>query len=385
MTTDAILSLSALIGLGFLHLGLRHKGARDPILHRFLFGAQVMALLYLGRLMLDLTGAGAWRILVLIGAGLVPMALLLITEGLLRRHAPKWIKGGVMFGTALAMLSAFWFSESIDPARAWALWAFQALAFVLAGGMVIFRDRKSLSATENRAIRWIGLTLILFLPFAALDFAAPVWSLPLRPSALAVLVFCWLTLGLSRRRGRYIAIQGGGAVLMALFAFWAIKGDLSHKVQMAALVFATVILIRTAVEAILTREAKQIRDLRRRLAGQGADGDVAATDLAFLADQAQLIDRDEIYDLPQAELTDLLSRHPVLTRRAKYVPEDAELAAVLFRRFDATHILVAGAGRLLALHLSPLASSPRQDLELQLLQRIAGRVAQDKGSFSGRT
>ncbi|MEM8537780.1 MAG: hypothetical protein AAGF56_07950, partial [Pseudomonadota bacterium] len=83
--TQLVLSGAALAGLIVLQGVLAQRGAFDPINRRFLFALRATMLLFVGRILIITTGAGVFRALVLLGAALIPLAVLLLTEGLLRR------------------------------------------------------------------------------------------------------------------------------------------------------------------------------------------------------------------------------------------------------------------------------------------------------------
>jgi len=83
--TDLYLSLAALVGLIILHMTLTRD---DALTRRFRFTIRVTMLLFAGRALVVLTGGEAFRFLVMLGAGLIPLSVLLLTEGLLRRQSP---------------------------------------------------------------------------------------------------------------------------------------------------------------------------------------------------------------------------------------------------------------------------------------------------------
>ena len=83
---DLALSLAALAGLFVLDRVLRAAGARDPLIRRFRFGLAAIMLVFLGRALAGLAGWGWLRSVEYVGAGLIPLSVLLLTEGLLRRH-----------------------------------------------------------------------------------------------------------------------------------------------------------------------------------------------------------------------------------------------------------------------------------------------------------
>ncbi len=159
--------LAALAGLFVVHQMVAARGPWQPLNRRFLFGLRVTILLFAGRVLLLLTGIAAFRILVLLAAALIPLAVLLLTEGLLRRHAPVAFKVVIATGTVVFGIGAPWYGDSIDPARLYGLLAFQTLGFGLSGYLVLTRDRAGLGPQENRMVGRLGLSLILLVPMAA--------------------------------------------------------------------------------------------------------------------------------------------------------------------------------------------------------------------------
>lgn len=196
--TDLYLSVAALIGLLILHAALKANAPDDLLVRRMIFGLRVGMVLFAGRALIVLTGGQGFRFMVLLAASLVPLAALLITEGLLRRHAPPFVKGVVAFG-----LSAFWLGD-IDPPRLVGLLIFQIVGFGLCGWLITMRDRESLTLGENRMAVRLGFTIVLLLPLAAADFLMVFIRLPVQISAIGVLVLCWVALGLSRAQDGHL-------------------------------------------------------------------------------------------------------------------------------------------------------------------------------------
>ncbi|MDP5358558.1 MAG: hypothetical protein NWR52_00140, partial [Paracoccaceae bacterium] len=196
--TQLFLSCAALLGLYVLQSVLVRRDATDPINRRFLFGIRVTMVLFVGRALMIVTGIEAFRILILAAAALIPLAVLLLTEGLLRRHAPPMMKAVIGGGAVGFGLLALWYSDSIDPARSFSLLGFQLLGFVCSGWLVLTRDKTSLSRGENAMVVRLGLSLVLFIPLAAGDFLLLAIGLPIQFSALGVLILCWLAIGLGR-------------------------------------------------------------------------------------------------------------------------------------------------------------------------------------------
>ena len=363
----------------------------EPLNRRFLFGLRVTMMLFAGRILMSLTGIAAFRLVILLAAALIPLAVLLLTEGLLRRHAPASFKLVIAAGTAIFGISALWYGDSIDPARLLALLAFQVLGFAMSGYLVITRDRASLGAQENRMVGRLGLSLLLLIPLAIGDFLMVDLGLPVQFSALAVLVLCWLAVSLGRPQlGHRKTLQ----TLGFLFATACVSGLVVAQVAalrgMGTLLVIAVILA-TLVIALLLADAGSLQQedeslgLLRQLAKAQTDDP-----LVFLqalrdhpqVDGAVVIHEDALGGLDPAVLDRVFDAAPVLDRAAPPVmgQEAADHIAYLFDRFAATHIMqvTANPRMLVALFLPTLGTAPQAVLELQLVQRMANLIAQKK-------
>ena len=189
-TANLFLSLAALAGVLILQSVI---GARDPwapLNRRFLLGLRVMAMLFAGRALLILTGLDFFRFFILLGATLIPVSVLLLAEGLLRRHATRWVKVWVMCGTIVFSIQSFWWSDSIDPPRLIGLLTFQLSGFFIGAWMVLSREKSSLTVAENQTAERLSLSLFLLVPLAAADFLMVSLDLPAQTSPSGVLFLC---------------------------------------------------------------------------------------------------------------------------------------------------------------------------------------------------
>ncbi len=392
------LSVAALTGLFMVHGLVAARGQWQPLNRRFLFGLRVTMLLFAGRILMSLTGIEAFRILVLLAAALIPLAVLLLTEGLLRRHAPASFKVIIGMGAALFAVSAFWYGDSIDPARVFALLAFQVLGFLLSGYLIMTRDRSSLGLHENRMVVRLGLSLLLLVPLAIGDFLMVQLGLPVQFSALAVLGLCWLAVSLGRPHMGHRATMQSFVLLVgaALIAGLVIAQLASFTGKDLALVFATIlatiILVTLVTDARNLRQEDESLDLLRHLAESRADDP-----LAFLralqdhpqVDGAVVVREDSLSGLSRQVLDRIFDRAPVLQRAAPpALGQDADdHITYLFDRFAATHIMQVSANprMLVALSLPTLGAAPAADLELQVVQRMAYLLDMaGKGSDDGQ-
>jgi hypothetical protein len=386
--TNLFLSLAALTGLVLLHGVITARGALDPINRRFLFGLRVTILLFAARALLVLTGVSAFGPLILLAASLIPLAVIILTEGLLRRHAPSPIKWLAGTGTVVFAIVALWPGTAGDPARLYSLLAFQIAGLSAAGSMVLTRDRTSLSAAENRAVGRLGLSLILLIPLAAADFLGDKIDLPIQVSGLAVLFLCWLAVSLGRQEAQHLGALSGLAIILAaaatasglLLFLWSADHDAA--IMAAAIVTAAMLTAAVASDARALRTEERSLSLLRTLAEPGTDALTFLRSLQShpLVDGAVFIEGPALTDLNPAVLTVIFTADPVL-RRADSPPvhaEEADHLAHLFARYDATHLFLVRTTPLLlvALSMPAVMASPRAELELRAVQRMAQLMAE---------
>ena len=387
--TQVCMSFSALVGLLTLQMVLLRRDRRDPINRRFLFCVRITMLLFVGRVLVALTGWQVFRIFVLLGAAFIPLAALLLTEGLLRRHAPPTAKNAIAWGTVFFVISAFWYSGGIDPLRLYALLAFQMIGFLIAGGLIVRRDRTALSASENNTVTRIGLSLLLFIPLALGDFLMAVLHLPIQFSALGVLIMCWLAIGLGRTQiGHRVVITNFTVMVCAAVFVGLLVGtiaalDRDGFLLCSASVMTALLLVSILNNARALRTEEQSLGLLQYLAATDTDDPVAfLRDLRGhpLVEGAAMISRFSLAELQETTLQQIFEAAPVLRRSDP--PKLGALAddhiAHLFERYSATHVILASSTPrvLIALSMPSLSASPMAELELKVVQRMAVLMAQ---------
>ena len=382
--TELYLSAAAVVGLAVLYRILTRRDAWDPINRRFLFAIKLTLALFIGRVLLVSTGIEAFRILILAAAGAVPLGVLLLTEGLLRRHAPFVFKALIGAGTAGFLLSSFWYSDSIDPQRLYALMIFQVLSFGAAGWMVVSRKRDSLSDGENAMVVRLGLSLILLIPMVFGDFMLMRVGLPVQLSAIGVLILCWLAIGLGRaslgHRASLMSLAGilGTACIVGGMIVLLSGIGRDGAILIIAILMATLLALAVIQDARALRREERSLGLLRHLAD--AKSDHALAFLRELRDHpdvagAAIIDADSLAELQAPVLHQIFKAAPVL--RKSDPPALGEAAddhiTHLFERYAATHIMVVSQDPwvLVALSMPSLRASPVAELELQVVQRMA--------------
>lgn len=390
-TGNLFLSLAAIAGIWILQSVICARDPWEPLNRRFLLGLRVMAMLFAGRALLILTGLEFFRFFILLGATLIPISVLLLTEGLLRRHAPSWVKFWVMGGTLLFSILSFWWSESIDPLRLTGLLAFQLSGFFIGAWLVLTRDRTSLTVAENQTVERLGLSLFLLVPLAAADFLMIYLDLPAQISPLGVLFLCWLAVSLGRSQAQHRAPLKSflaivlGAGLSGFVIANMVGMDKDTTILTLAVILAAVLVAVLFIEAQTLRSEEQSQTLLRHLAedrSRDALGFLRGLQAHPLVEGAVLIDAKQLTDLDAVVLAHIFTVRPVLRRADPLFKDGAEgdHIAHLFGMFDASHILLADDAplTLVALSMPALTTSPRAELELAAVQRMARLMSQNQ-------
>jgi hypothetical protein len=266
---DSTVSLAAAIGLGLVIPGMQ---TGDPLSRRFRAALGGLATLMLVRTLGWVTGRPLFDSLTTLIAGLVPLFGLIVTEAMMRRHAPPILKWMVALGAAGFAVAAFLPASLAEPARTYILLGFQVTSLAAVGLLALTRDTASLSQDENRAIDRMLLSLLLILPLIASDFHTPLLYSPVRLGGIAILGLAWLSLGLghSAGSGRGVILGFAGLILVAGFATLAIIGlaDLPARVavQAGAVVLSALLVYAIARETHSLRHQARADTVLRHLA-----------------------------------------------------------------------------------------------------------------------
>lgn len=391
---DTLVSAAALLGVLLLMGTIRGHGSSDPLNRRFLFGLAMVALLLAGRVAHWTTGIGLFETVTMVAAGLIPLGVMLLTEGLLRRHAPPFLKTGVAAGSVLFTLLAFLPGWLAEPWLSWSLFSYQLTVFLAVGWLVSTRDKASLSSAENRMVERIALSLLLIIPAMATDYRMDQIAMPVRLGGIAILYLCWLSVGLGRTQLshrdtiRSFLVITLSAVLAGLAIAMIAGLSMAEAVQAMALALAATLLAALFNDS-RTLMAEERRDSLIRHMAQGPAGDTKAFLRGLqdhvLVEGALILDEPDLADFDLPVLRPLFAAHPVCSiedlRDDRQIPDTArEQLAWLFEKFDATHVLLA-ADRpftLVALTMPALSASPGAENELKAFQRMAFLISRQE-------
>lgn len=376
---DAWVSLCAALGAATVLLYLKDLVQRPEIARRFQFCLWVLVVLMLARI--GHWGGWGWLFSAItsICAALIPLTALVLSEGLVRRHAPSMLKkicglGAVTFG----LLGLFQFS-SFEFGRLVGLMLFQLFGLGGIALFVLWREKDSLSQAENRTINWISLSFLLILPFLATDFMrGTTIDLPVRLGGVAVLGLCWLSIAMNRSglrpwdtlRGFCIVFVM--AALISLIVSGIVPLDMRSGLQVTAIILTSLMLLAIWQAAIALRiEDRQLIALRE-IADAKGQGPRVSLDLfrrAAGSPDAILVDEADLADMNLNELNASFATAPVQQLGAT----DDEQVNWLLSRFDATHAVLLSDTplQLIMLNNPEIAASDSTGSALRAIQRMA--------------
>jgi hypothetical protein len=198
LLADIVVNSSAVIALAISLGAMVVRGWWSPVERRLAFVLALVLLLYLLRGGSWVQGEQALGPVALFPAILLPMGMLCLTEGLLRRHAPFWLKLGITAATLIMISLLALGAHANIIAFGAALAGFQALTLIVLAWLFLTRDRDSLGRLENRAIDVFMAIGGALLPLLLTDFRTLFPQIPLRMSAIGVTALAFVILRLGR-------------------------------------------------------------------------------------------------------------------------------------------------------------------------------------------
>lgn len=386
LIADSLVTLAAIAGLLVLFGVLRRSGPADTLTGRFQLGLAVLIVLLAGRFLWWTTESPVFVPVMFVSAGLIPLATIVLTEGLLRRHAPPFVKYGLLIATVVFVVIAFLPDALVEPVRSYALLGFQFAGFLAAGWMVLVRDRTSLSPRENWLTDRIALSLLLILPFLVTDFRFDGSQMPVRLAGIAILFVCWLAVGMGRsslgHRDTIKAFAVLAASSMVAGAGIGMIADLgfTFTVQATALVLSAALVAAIFIDA-MNLGAEERRDSLLTHIAHGKETDAAAFLRGLrehmLVEGALMLGAKDLSEFDAGELRAIFAADPVRSiaeaRRQASPPSEYEQLQALLERYDVTHIMLVAREplTLVALNMPALAATPGAETELRAAQRVA--------------
>jgi hypothetical protein len=384
---DSIVNLCGAVGLAVAMLALDRRDPGGPFTRRLLFLLGAVAALFFVR-GLAWWHESAWLDrLSLLPAATIPLGALLVTEGILRRHAPRPVKQVAVAGALLLGLGGALGLDAWPTAYAIALAAFQFAGFAACALLLALRDRGQLLASENRSIGRLAVGALLILPFIVTDFRSLAPDLPVRLGALGALlvVTAVLIAGASfetRRQGIVLAVLriSSAALLGAAAAFIADDVDAAQVMRFSAVAVAGVLTIGLMTDTLRAWFEAQAPGMLNSVAASAATTREQLLEELLrqpLFESARRFREPDLaaYDPPL--LRDLLASRPVLRRADApwgFAPADpaVERVASLLAANSATHVVVLSRDPIdvFVLAVPVMLADPASETALALVRRL---------------
>ena len=394
MTDQVIVAdvLVNLIGAAGLATGAYSLCRTDPhggLTRRVRYALAAGALLFALRSAAWLTGSALLERAVAAVASTIPLLALVVVEGVLRRHAPTWLKAAVAGSCAtLAVVHL----AGVLPYRVSAIVLMVQVVggLLAAGALLVGRDASSLTAAENRAARRIAATTLALTCLVVTDFRSLVPDVPLRLGALGAIVLLYVSLSPDGQStpGRH---RAAALTLWALIALSLATGyvatqpvaDAGSFVRVFGVALSALVLASLVSEYLAVR-ARRGRDVSRILSAGTSDEFQAALREHPLFPDARILKGDAVADVDDAYLRGLLGRKPVARRSEapwgfQATDPGVERARSILDAHDASHMAMLSSQplRLLVLCVPSTSYGPHVESEIEILAGI-GRL-----TFSG--
>lgn len=384
---DSIVNLCGAIGLTVAMMTLHRRDARSPLTRRLLLALGVIATLFFVRGAAWWSGNALLDRISLIPAALIPFGALIVTEGILRRHAPRQVKIVIVLGGIGLGLGGAFGLERFATLYFVLLSLFQLAGFATCGWLLATRDRTTLMASENRSIGRLAVGALIVIPFIATDFQVLAPDIPVRLGALGALLVVTAILiaggGAETRRQALLMTAlrlSSSALLGAAAAFVSPDVDGAQIIRFGAIAISGVLTIGLMVDALRAYFESQVPGVLHSVAASPArTRDQLIAELARhpIFESARRYRENELaaYDPPM--LRDFLSTRRVL-RRAEapwgLTSSDpaVERAVSLMAANSATHLIILSHDPIdvIVLAVPVISADPATETALALVRRL---------------
>jgi hypothetical protein len=380
LIADVLVNLFGALGTLVVAYNLRRSDPHGPVTLRAMYALDLVAALFLMRSVAWSTGSGVLLSVVGILAAFIPLTALLVAEGLLRRHAPRWLKLAIVLGGGAAALF------SLLPGVPALVGNLVELAVVGGGfaaiGVLLWtRDRASLTEGENSSIRRMVIALALLVPLIVTDFPSIVPDLPMRFGAVGALVVLFFAFGPARdtNRQRMLSLLIFAAIA-GLFAFGYLSANHGHDAGQAIRTMAVGmcgLMLAALCSEVVGAQSERRRPADPLLTACTPEQFAAALREHRLIGSALILGEDDVAPLRHAAFDALIAERPILKRAeapwGRAVRDDGvERAMSLFMTYDATHImrLSQQPPRLAIFALPQISADARAESDIAAAQRI---------------
>jgi hypothetical protein len=384
---DSIVNLCGAIGLCVAMVALYRRDRRSPLTWRLLLMLGVVAVLFLTRGIAWWTGSEWLDRFSMIPAALIPLGALIVTEGILRRHAPRALKMATVFGAILLGLGGVLNLERLATLHSILLSLFQLSGFAACAWLLATRDRSALLASENRSIGRLAVGALAVMPFIVTDFQALAPDIPVRLGALGALLVVTAVViagggGQTRRQGILMtALRLSSAALLGVAAACVSADvDAAQIMRFSVIAIAGVLTIGLMTDTLRALFESQVPGVLNSVAASPAgtrDQLIAELTRHPIFESARRFRENDLaaYDPPL--LRDFLSARPVLRRsEAPWGLAGSDPAVERIRSLmaanHATHVIVLSHGPvdLIVVAVPVIAADPATETALALLRRL---------------
>ncbi|WP_425100480.1 hypothetical protein [Tropicibacter sp. S64] len=378
LTTDTLLSVLAGLSLFALRTALPDAPLDRWLTRTLRFGALVLGMFYLLR-PLAWYGAGALADrVILVVATLTALAILLIAEAAVKRHAPRALKLGVAGAVPLLIVGALVVPQSLGPAYLAALLAFQIVVLAF-GGWMLWTGSHAADGADRRTLRFFAVLILLCLPLIAAESALLNTDGALHISALAVLFGVWLLFNLPHwtlQPWRLVSWTAGGLSLAILTALALVSETGGTSLTDTALGLSAMLIFASILSSVQSRRGSA---LEMRLADL-----LERPDTSFGLDEVmEALHEHHVAQVPASvsaaadgpALRAMLAERPVWAGPGSHTHRDADEAlSDIARTTGASHLLCVGTTplRLIALNLGPADATRQVSSLLVVLCRRLG-------------
>jgi len=393
---QALVDALATVALAASAARLARRGVHSALEARLALLLATLAAFYGTRAAFGATQSRALEVASLVAACAVPLGVLVLAEGVLRRHAPRWLKLLVTAG-AVIVAAALVIDGGRPPASGWILAAYELPSLAAITLLLLLRDRASLSAPENASVGALVGAGVLVTAFSATDFLV---ATPLGVSGLAA---AGVTFLLNRdpsgpREGRAVLAQLGLLAIAAGLAAFALAMAIGLAGVECWRLGAVLLGLLLAADGALGPRRMTGRGPSSRFTEALARADLSSLDrfLEALADQPRLAglrlaEAALLAEYDAEGLGRALAAGPVWTRARLAAGEPAadrahEELADLMARTEATHAILITAAplRIALLTLPQVGLAEATDADLALFARLAATAAQDATKNAAR-
>jgi len=356
----------------------------SPLRSRLIFALGGLAVFFAARAAFE---AGLWQRLDVVQRAipcLLPLAALLLSEGVLRRHAPALLKLWIVAGGLTALGLAFLAGGQEIASEG--LGAYVVASLAACTVMLLARNRASLSRQENANVSALVAAGLLVTAASVSDFL-PNAAIGLSGVGAASVAFALAAAPASRRDAQRVVLEFLALAAMAIAVATALSyilefPPLAETIRLAGILLSALLAAGVVVSAVRARSGTGEAEFSTAL----VQADTTSLDrfLDGLADQPllrgmRLAGDAETADYDAAGLAAALLTRPVWSQAALSTLADRprEELADLMSRHDATHAVLASS-QPLRIALLTLPDGGVLDIQLALFGKLAFLAAKSR-------